>query len=169
MANERLVQIQPLEGTLARKPAPAPAAMVSAGPGKTCGIDVGSTTCKFVLVSQDGQLLGAILRTPQYQAGRKSSGVSDSPRNGIQTHASSRPRFLHRLGLWTHRSSCRREDDSGSCRGRRIRRKSSSFGALRQRNWRRRYEDHFLQRNGDQQEQTSPDAGRLFRRHRHFH
>ena len=34
-----------------------PAAMVSAGPGKTCGIDVGSTTCKFVLVSQDGQLL----------------------------------------------------------------------------------------------------------------
>ena len=31
--------------------------MVSAGPGKTCGIDVGSTTCKFVLVSQDGQLL----------------------------------------------------------------------------------------------------------------
>ena len=57
MANERLVQIQPLEGTLARKPSPAPAAMVSAGPGKTCGIDVGSTTCKFVLVSQDGQLL----------------------------------------------------------------------------------------------------------------
>ncbi len=57
MANERLVQILPLEGTLARKPAPAPAAMVSAGPGKTCGIDVGSTTCKYVLVSQDGQLL----------------------------------------------------------------------------------------------------------------
>jgi predicted CoA-substrate-specific enzyme activase len=57
MANERLVQILPLEGTLARKLAPAPASMVSAGPGKICGIDVGSTTCKYVLVSQDGQQL----------------------------------------------------------------------------------------------------------------
>jgi predicted CoA-substrate-specific enzyme activase len=57
MANERLVQIQPLEGTLARKPTPAPSTIFSAGPGKTCGIDVGSTTCKYVLVSQDGLLL----------------------------------------------------------------------------------------------------------------
>jgi predicted CoA-substrate-specific enzyme activase len=57
MATDRLVQIQPLEGTLARKPVAIPAEMVSAGPGKICGIDVGSTTCKFVLVSQDGQLL----------------------------------------------------------------------------------------------------------------
>jgi predicted CoA-substrate-specific enzyme activase len=57
MATERLVQILPMEGTFAGRPAPAPAVMVSAGPGKTCGIDVGSTTCKFVLVAQDGQLL----------------------------------------------------------------------------------------------------------------
>ena len=57
MANERLVQILPLEGTLTRKPASVPAAMLSAGPGKICGIDVGSTTCKYVLVSQDGRLL----------------------------------------------------------------------------------------------------------------
>jgi len=57
MATERLVQILPMEGTLARKPIPAPASMVSAGPGKICGIDVGSTTCKFVLVAPDGQLL----------------------------------------------------------------------------------------------------------------
>jgi predicted CoA-substrate-specific enzyme activase len=57
MATERLVQILPMDGTFAGKPAPAPTAMVSPGPGKICGIDVGSTTCKFVLVAEDGQLL----------------------------------------------------------------------------------------------------------------
>jgi activator of 2-hydroxyglutaryl-CoA dehydratase len=57
MATESFVQIQPLEGTLSAKSAPVNAGIVSAGPGKTCGIDVGSTTCKFVLVSQNGQLL----------------------------------------------------------------------------------------------------------------
>ena len=57
MATGQFVQIQPLEGTLSAKHAPAHAGIVSALPGKTCGIDVGSTTCKFVLVSQDGQLL----------------------------------------------------------------------------------------------------------------
>jgi predicted CoA-substrate-specific enzyme activase len=57
MATERFVQIQPLAGTLSAGPAPAHAGIVATGSGKTCGIDVGSTTCKFVLVSQDGQLL----------------------------------------------------------------------------------------------------------------
>jgi len=57
MATERFVQIQPLAGTLSARPAPARAGIVATGPGKTCGIDVGSTTCKFVLVSEDGQLL----------------------------------------------------------------------------------------------------------------
>ncbi len=57
MATERFVQIQPLAGTLSARPAPTHAEVVATGPGKTCGIDVGSTTCKFVLVSQDGQLL----------------------------------------------------------------------------------------------------------------
>src|SRR5271167_3153601 len=57
MATEHFVQIQPLAGTLSARAAPVPAENVAAGPGKTCGIDVGSTTCKFVLVSQDGQLL----------------------------------------------------------------------------------------------------------------
>jgi activator of 2-hydroxyglutaryl-CoA dehydratase len=51
------VQIQPLAGTLSTRPVPAHAGAVATGPGKTCGIDVGSTTCKFVLVSHDGQLL----------------------------------------------------------------------------------------------------------------
>jgi predicted CoA-substrate-specific enzyme activase len=57
MANERFVQIQPLAGTVSAKPAPVRPGIVATGPGKTCGIDVGSTTCKFVLVSQDGRLL----------------------------------------------------------------------------------------------------------------
>ncbi len=57
MATERFVQIQPLAGTLSARPTPARAGFVARGPGKTCGIDVGSTTCKFVLVSEDGQLL----------------------------------------------------------------------------------------------------------------
>jgi len=56
MATERFVQIQPLAGTLSARPTSAPG-FVATGPGKTCGIDVGSTTCKFVLVSEDGQLL----------------------------------------------------------------------------------------------------------------
>jgi predicted CoA-substrate-specific enzyme activase len=57
MATERFVQIQPLAGTLSARPTPARAGFVATGPGKTCGIDVGSTTCKFVLVSEGGQLL----------------------------------------------------------------------------------------------------------------
>lgn len=57
MATERFVQIQPLAGTLSARPTPARVGFVATGPGKTCGIDVGSTTCKFVLVSEDGQLL----------------------------------------------------------------------------------------------------------------
>ena len=57
MTTERFVQIQPLAGTLSTRPVSAHARAVAAGPGKTCGIDVGSTTCKFVLVSHDGQLL----------------------------------------------------------------------------------------------------------------
>jgi predicted CoA-substrate-specific enzyme activase len=57
MATEQFVQIQPLAGTLSARPTPARAGFVATGPGKTCGIDVGSTTCKFVLVSEDGQLL----------------------------------------------------------------------------------------------------------------
>ena len=57
MPTEQFVQIQPLAGTHSARPAPTHLGIVSTGPGKTCGIDVGSTTCKFVLVSQDGQLL----------------------------------------------------------------------------------------------------------------
>jgi predicted CoA-substrate-specific enzyme activase len=57
MASERFVQIQPLSGTLAARPGIVREEIIAPGGGKTCGIDVGSTTCKFVLVSPDGQLL----------------------------------------------------------------------------------------------------------------
>src|ERR1700719_2109360 len=56
MAAEHFVQIQPLAGAVSKRET-APARTIAAGPGKTCGIDVGSTTCKFVLVSQEGELV----------------------------------------------------------------------------------------------------------------
>jgi predicted CoA-substrate-specific enzyme activase len=57
MGTERFVQIQPLAGTIGARPSIAREAIAGPVEGKTCGIDVGSTTCKFVLVSPDGQLL----------------------------------------------------------------------------------------------------------------
>jgi len=57
MGTERFVQIQPLAGTLSANPAPVHPGLVATGPGKICGVDVGSTTCKFVLASQGSQLL----------------------------------------------------------------------------------------------------------------
>jgi len=56
MAAEHFVQIQPLAGTVSKREI-SPARNIAAGPGKICGIDVGSTTCKFVLVSQEGELV----------------------------------------------------------------------------------------------------------------
>jgi predicted CoA-substrate-specific enzyme activase len=57
MGTERLVQIQALAGATTVKPGIVREAVAVPGESKTCGIDVGSTTCKFVLVSSDGQLL----------------------------------------------------------------------------------------------------------------
>ncbi len=57
MATESLVQIRPLAGTLAARSAPVRASVAALGAGKICGIDVGSTTCKFVLMAEDGELL----------------------------------------------------------------------------------------------------------------
>ena len=57
MATGQLVQIQPLAGTLAAPPVLIREESAPASGSKTCGIDVGSTTCKFVLVSADGRLL----------------------------------------------------------------------------------------------------------------
>jgi len=53
----QFIQIQSLAGTLSARLAPTRERIIPAAEGKICGIDVGSTTCKFVLVSPDGQLL----------------------------------------------------------------------------------------------------------------
>jgi activator of 2-hydroxyglutaryl-CoA dehydratase len=55
MATDHLLQIQPL----AQDPLniqPAPAIAPQAGDAKLCGIDVGSTTCKYVLCSATGEI-----------------------------------------------------------------------------------------------------------------
>jgi predicted CoA-substrate-specific enzyme activase len=57
VAAEGFVQIQPLAGSVCTDAAAIRAENIVSNVGKICGIDVGSTTCKFVLVSQDGDLL----------------------------------------------------------------------------------------------------------------
>src|ERR1700758_5467202 len=57
MAGEGFIQIQPLEQEPSLiKLAPAPVA--STGSGKICGLDVGSTTCKYSIAAASGELLG---------------------------------------------------------------------------------------------------------------
>ncbi len=57
MAGEGFIQIQPLEQDPSLiKAAPAP--VVSAGTGKICGLDVGSTTCKYSIATASGEVLG---------------------------------------------------------------------------------------------------------------
>jgi predicted CoA-substrate-specific enzyme activase len=57
MAAEGFVQIQPLAGNVLANAAAIRTQNIASKVGKICGIDVGSTTCKFVLVSQDDELL----------------------------------------------------------------------------------------------------------------
>jgi len=56
MATGAFVQIKPLAGTLAAQ-AVVRTGVLASGAGKICGIDVGSTTCKYVLVAEDGEIL----------------------------------------------------------------------------------------------------------------
>jgi len=57
MAGEGFIQIQPLEQDPSLiKAAPAPA--VSTGTGKICGLDIGSTTCKYSIATAWGEVLG---------------------------------------------------------------------------------------------------------------
>jgi len=58
MPNNVLLQIQPLAvDPLTVQTSEAPEAPVREGAGMLCGIDVGSTTCKYVLASASGELL----------------------------------------------------------------------------------------------------------------
>ena len=56
MATDHLYNIKPLQKA---QPAPAPIVPSGAREGdwKICGIDVGSTTCKYVLASSTGKVL----------------------------------------------------------------------------------------------------------------
>jgi predicted CoA-substrate-specific enzyme activase len=57
MAGDGLIQIQPIEADpWPINPAPAP--LVFSGTGKICGLDVGSTTCKYSIATASGELLG---------------------------------------------------------------------------------------------------------------
>ncbi|MGD1081554.1 MAG: BadF/BadG/BcrA/BcrD ATPase family protein [Candidatus Sulfotelmatobacter sp.] len=57
MAGDGFIQIQPIEADPSPiKPAPAP--LVFSGTGKICGLDVGSTTCKYSIATASGELLG---------------------------------------------------------------------------------------------------------------
>jgi activator of 2-hydroxyglutaryl-CoA dehydratase len=59
MAGDGFIQIQPLEADPSLiKPAAASEAAVPAGTGKICGLDVGSTTCKYTIATASGKLLG---------------------------------------------------------------------------------------------------------------
>src|SRR5271166_367177 len=58
MSGDGFIQIQPLEGSLSLLKPPEPEIPVPAGTGKICGLDVGSTTCKYSLATSSGELLG---------------------------------------------------------------------------------------------------------------
>jgi predicted CoA-substrate-specific enzyme activase len=58
MPSSPLIQIQPLAAdSLTIRPLTAAEVPVREGPGMLCGVDVGSTTCKYVLASARGEVL----------------------------------------------------------------------------------------------------------------
>src|SRR5271165_6877945 len=58
MSGDGFIQIQPLEGSLSLLKPPEPEIPVPARKGKICGLDVGSTTCKYTIAMASGELLG---------------------------------------------------------------------------------------------------------------
>jgi predicted CoA-substrate-specific enzyme activase len=58
MAGECFIQIQPLEADPSLIKPAAPRTAIPAGTGKICGLDVGSTTCKYSIATASGELLG---------------------------------------------------------------------------------------------------------------
>jgi predicted CoA-substrate-specific enzyme activase len=57
MESDGLVQLRPLGDRRAPSPSARPGTTAGAAPSRTCGIDVGSTTCKYVLASASGEVL----------------------------------------------------------------------------------------------------------------
>jgi len=58
MAGEGFIQIKPFEADPSLIKASAANTAVPAGTGKIVGLDVGSTTCKYVVASPSGEILG---------------------------------------------------------------------------------------------------------------
>src|SRR5438552_13187045 len=58
MAGEGFIQIQPLEADPSLIKSAAPRTAIPTGTGKICGLDVGSTTCKYSIATASGELLG---------------------------------------------------------------------------------------------------------------
>ena len=72
MPNNVLLQIQPLAvDPLTVQTSEAPEAPVREGAGMLCGIDVGSTTCKYVLASASGELLAKAYERHNTKQGEK--------------------------------------------------------------------------------------------------
>jgi len=70
MAGNGLIQIQPLE----HKPSlmkPVPSSAASSGSGKICGLDIGSTTCKYSIATAAGELLGQAYERHNTKQGEK--------------------------------------------------------------------------------------------------
>ena len=72
MPNNVLLQIQPLAvDPLTVQASAAPEAPVREGAGMLCGIDVGSTTCKYVLASASGEVLAQAYERHNTKQGEK--------------------------------------------------------------------------------------------------
>ena len=72
MPNNVLLQIQPLAvDPLTVQASAAPEASVREGAGMLCGIDVGSTTCKYVLASASGEVLAQAYERHNTKQGEK--------------------------------------------------------------------------------------------------
>ena len=72
MPNNVLLQIQPLAvDPLTVQTSEAPGAPVREGAGMLCGIDVGSTTCKYVLASASGEVLAQAYERHNTKQGEK--------------------------------------------------------------------------------------------------
>ena len=132
-----------------------------------CGIDVGSTTCKYVL-SSGGQILAqAYERTTPNKPRRycSSSRISSE----IQSHSRPRSGVLHWLRCGRDRALRWRQNGAGSggcgSRGGDL----LSQRQLRQRNRRRRHEDDLFHWRRRPQRQAGHDASGLLWRHRHVH
>ncbi len=141
----------------------------SANGAQILGIDVGSTTCKYVLASASGEIISQAYETAQHQTSGKSPAVPGASRSTAWPDAEARPGLLHWLGSRADRSSGRwkviQEVVAVAASVERLHpavRFVSEIGG----------EDMktiFFNGERKNEEQASPDAERLLGRHRNIH